>query len=103
MTPFRRLLEYARPHRGRLTVALLAMVLYGAGTAGTMWYIRPILDSVLPNQERLLPTIVAILTMFFLEGLGPTPRRWELPRAGSCSGTTSRRRRGAGEPLWTPK
>jgi subfamily B ATP-binding cassette protein MsbA len=51
-------------------VALLAMVLYGAGTAGTMWYIRPILDQVLPNQERLLPTIVAILAMFFLKGLG---------------------------------
>jgi ATP-binding cassette, subfamily B, bacterial MsbA len=51
-------------------VALLAMLLYGVGTAGTMWYIRPILDSVLPNQERLLPTIVAILTMFFLKGLG---------------------------------
>ena len=70
MTPLRRLLEYARPHRGRLMVALLAMLLYGVGTAGTMWYIRPILDSVLPNQERLLPTIVAILTMFFLKGLG---------------------------------
>ena len=68
--PLRRLLEYARPHRGRLLVALLAMVLYGAGTAGTMWYIRPILDQVLPNQERLLPTIVAILAMFFLKGLG---------------------------------
>jgi ATP-binding cassette, subfamily B, bacterial MsbA len=70
VTPLRRLLEYARPHRGRLMVALLAMLLYGVGTAGTMWYIRPILDSVLPNQERLLPTIVAILTMFFLKGLG---------------------------------
>ena len=70
MTAFRRLLEYARPHRGRLLVALLAMVLYGTGTAGTMWYIRPILDQVLPNQERLLPTILAILGMFFLKGLG---------------------------------
>jgi subfamily B ATP-binding cassette protein MsbA len=70
VTAFRRLLEYARPHRGRLLVALLAMVLYGTGTAGTMWYIRPILDQVLPNQERLLPTIAAILGMFFLKGLG---------------------------------
>ena len=70
MTAFRRLLEYARPHRGRLLVALLAMVLYGVATAGTMWFIRPILDQVLPNQERLLPTVVAILVMFFLKGLG---------------------------------
>jgi subfamily B ATP-binding cassette protein MsbA len=70
VTAFRRLLEYARPHRGRLLVALLAMVLYGTGTAGTMWYIRPILDQVLPNQERLLPTIAAILGMFFLKGVG---------------------------------
>jgi subfamily B ATP-binding cassette protein MsbA len=70
VTPLRRLLEYARPHRGRLLAALLAMVLYGAGTAGTMAYIKPILDEALPNQERLLPTIVAILAMFFLKGLG---------------------------------
>src|SRR5262245_27930183 len=46
------------------------MVLYGVATAGTMWFIRPILDEVLPNQERLLPTVVAILVMFFLKGLG---------------------------------
>jgi len=46
------------------------MLLYGAGTAGTMAYIKPILDEALPNQERLLPTIVAILAMFFLKGLG---------------------------------
>src|SRR6185503_10842237 len=46
------------------------MLLYGAGTAGTMAYIKPILDEALPNQERLLPTIVAILVMFFLKGLG---------------------------------
>jgi subfamily B ATP-binding cassette protein MsbA len=70
VTPFRRLLEYARPHRGRLLVAVLAMVVYGVATAGTMWFIRPILDQVLPNQERLLPTVVAILVMFFLKGLG---------------------------------
>jgi subfamily B ATP-binding cassette protein MsbA len=70
VTPFRRLLEYARPHRGRLLVALLAMVLYGAGTAGTMWYIKPILDEALPNHQRLVPTIVAVLVMFFLKGLG---------------------------------
>jgi ATP-binding cassette, subfamily B, bacterial MsbA len=70
VTPFRRLLEYARPHRGRLLVALLAMVLYGVGTAGTMAYIRPILDEALPNQERLVPTILAVLGMFFLKGLG---------------------------------
>jgi ATP-binding cassette, subfamily B, bacterial MsbA len=70
VTPFRRLLEYARPHRGRLLIALLAMVLYGVGTAGTMAYIRPILDKALPNQEYLLPTILAVLGMFFLKGLG---------------------------------
>src|SRR5262245_27004181 len=46
------------------------MVLYGAATAATTALIKPILDKTLPNQERLVPTMMAILALFFLKGLG---------------------------------
>jgi ATP-binding cassette, subfamily B, bacterial MsbA len=65
-----RLFEYARPHRGRLAGAVLAMIVYGGATAGTTWMIQPILDKTLPNQERLLPTMLVILALFFLKGIG---------------------------------
>jgi ATP-binding cassette, subfamily B, bacterial MsbA len=70
VTPLFRLLEYARPHRARLLGAVVAMVCYGAATAGITALIQPILDKALPNQERLLPTMLTILTLFFLKGLG---------------------------------
>ena len=51
--PLRRLFEYARPYRLRLYVALFAMILYAAGTAGLAIIIRPIIDQTLPSKENL--------------------------------------------------
>jgi len=65
-----RLLEYSRPHRGRLTAALGAMVLYGAASAGIAALIQPIFDEVLPTRENLVPIAVAILIVYFLKGIG---------------------------------
>jgi len=67
---FFRLLEYARPHRGRLVWALAAMVLYGAASAGLAYLIQPIFDEVLPNRENLATIAVAILTIYLLKGAG---------------------------------
>ena len=36
MTVFLRLLEYARPYRGRLATALVAMLVYGAASLGVV-------------------------------------------------------------------
>jgi subfamily B ATP-binding cassette protein MsbA len=65
-----RLLEYSRPHRGRLTAALGAMVLYGAASAGIAALIQPIFDEVLPTRENLVPIAAAILIVYFLKGIG---------------------------------
>ena len=70
MTVLLRLLEYARPHRGRLAWALAAMVLYGAASAGLAALIQPIFDEVLPNRENLATIAVAILAIYLLKGIG---------------------------------
>src|SRR5687767_6350162 len=46
---FFRLLRYARPYRGRLVLALVAMVIYGAASYGLVRMVAPILDAALPR------------------------------------------------------
>ena len=65
-----RLLDYARPYRARLASAVIAMVAYGAASVGVVWQVAPILDSVLPRQERLGRTVAAILGFYLLKGIG---------------------------------
>jgi subfamily B ATP-binding cassette protein MsbA len=65
-----RLLEYARPHRLRLAGAVLAMLVYGAASAGVAYLIMPIVDRVLTTGGGLGAVIVAILLLYFLKGLG---------------------------------
>jgi len=67
---FIRLLEYARPHRGRLTAAVIAMIAYGAASVGVVRQVKPILDKVLPGEAALGPTVAAILGFYFLKGVG---------------------------------
>jgi len=69
VTVFLRLLEYARPHRGRLGWALAAMVVYGAASAGVAYLIQPIFDEVLPRREGLAPIAAAILVVYFVKGI----------------------------------
>jgi len=70
VTVFFRLLEYARPHRGRLVAAFGAMVLYGAASAGVVALIQPIFDEVLPSRANLVPIAIAILVVYLLKGTG---------------------------------
>ena len=49
MTSLYRVLSYARPYRARLAGALVAMAVYGAGTAGIAALIQLIFDEVLPS------------------------------------------------------
>ena len=70
MNVFLRLLEYARPYRGRLAIAVIAMLAYGGASLGVVSQVKPILDEVLPTGQNLVATIVAILLFYFLKGLG---------------------------------
>lgn len=70
MNAFFRLLEYARPHRGRLIGALGAMGLYGAASAGVAALIQPIFDDVLASRANLVPIATAILIVYLVKGIG---------------------------------
>jgi subfamily B ATP-binding cassette protein MsbA len=70
VTALYRLFAYARPHRARLAGALAAMVLYAAASAYLATLIKPIFDNVLPARQRLVSTIVAILVVYVLKGIG---------------------------------
>jgi subfamily B ATP-binding cassette protein MsbA len=65
-----RLLSYARPYRARLVGAVIAMAIYGAGTAGIATLIQLIFDEVLPAQKNLPQISIAILALYFFKGLG---------------------------------
>src|SRR5919197_1072245 len=65
-----RLIAYARPYRGRLAAAAIAMIVYGAASAGVAALIQPILDRVLPKHEELAQIIAAILALYLIKGAG---------------------------------
>jgi len=77
VSEFLRLLRYARPYRGRLTVAVVAMVVYAAGQAGLGFLVQPLFDEGLglgPAGAAVTWTIealaVGILVAYLLKGLG---------------------------------
>jgi subfamily B ATP-binding cassette protein MsbA len=70
VTPFLRLLRYARPYRGRLLSALGAMVVYGLASAAIAALVKPIFDEVLPKGESLGPVAAAILGCYVVKGVG---------------------------------
>jgi len=67
---FKRLLRYAAPYRGRLVVAVIAMVVYAAGSVGLARLIKPIFDQVLVRQQDLQLVSVLILVAYFVKGVG---------------------------------
>jgi ATP-binding cassette, subfamily B, bacterial MsbA len=67
---FLRLLRYARPHRGRLIAAILAMAVYGGANAAVVRQLKYVVDEVLPKGIAVGPTILAILAFYFLKGAG---------------------------------
>jgi len=70
VTAFLRLLEYARPYRGRLAGAVAAMIVYGMASAGIAYLIGPIFDEVLPTGQSLGFVASAILGLYLFKGIG---------------------------------
>ncbi len=71
MNEFRRLLGYARPFRGRLALAVLAMLVYAAGALGIVTLVQPIFDGVLtPTPTGVGWVAMLLLGAFALKGLG---------------------------------
>jgi subfamily B ATP-binding cassette protein MsbA len=53
-----------------LAWALVAMMVYGAASAGLAALIQPIFDDVLPNRQNLLTITIAILIVYLFKGGG---------------------------------
>ncbi len=73
MNELLRLLRVAAPYRGRLTVALVAMVIYAAGSAYLATLIRPIFDDILKfsvRPEDVAVIALQILLAYLLKGIG---------------------------------
>ena len=71
MNEFRRLLTYARPYRGRMLLALLAMVVYALGSWGFVKLVERIFNEVLvPTPGNVGMVISALLAVYFVKGLG---------------------------------
>ena len=70
MNAFLRLLRYAVPYKGRLIVALAAMIVYAAGSVGLAALIKQILDNVLIAGSGLQRVAGLILGAYFLKGVG---------------------------------
>ena len=69
-TSLRRLYEYARPYRPRLTWAVLAMVVYAVGNTSLAVLIKPIVDRTLPNQEKVWLMAGGIVGLYLVKGVG---------------------------------
>jgi ATP-binding cassette, subfamily B, bacterial MsbA len=79
VSPFARLLEYARPYRGRFAAAVTAMLFYAAASAGIVVLISPLMDHVLPRKIEVGPWGIptdfrswaqAVLAIYLIKGLG---------------------------------
>ena len=70
MNSFFRLLRYAKPYKGRLAWAVLAMMIYAIASALVIYLIRPILDQLLPNHEGLQRIAFSLIALYFLKGVG---------------------------------
>ena len=69
MNCFLRLLRYARPYRGRLFAALLAMLVYGGASAYLAYLIKPIFDEVLPTGSGVGTIAGAIAGLYLIKGI----------------------------------
>jgi ATP-binding cassette, subfamily B, bacterial MsbA len=67
--PLRRLLEYARPYRGRFIVALVAMVFYAAASAGITALIKYMIDDVLNGDMGFALFAWAVVVGHAVKGL----------------------------------
>jgi len=68
--PFLRLLGFAAPYRGRMAVALVAMLVYATGAVLLAKLVKDIFDRALPNQNEVTSVATLLLAAYALKGLG---------------------------------
>jgi subfamily B ATP-binding cassette protein MsbA len=65
-----RLFRYSRTYRGRLSWAVVGMIVYAVGSAGLAYLVRPILDGGLTGQQSVTALAWEIVGVYLLKGVG---------------------------------
>lgn len=69
MKDFLRLLEHARPYRGRLALAMVALTVYAASQAAFMYVIQEIIKAVMETGAGLGFVMAAVLVLSVIRGV----------------------------------
>jgi len=71
MELYKRLLQFVKPYRKKLIVAMICMVFVAICTAGSAWLVQPVLDKIFieKNMRMLYLIPMAILGLFLLKGI----------------------------------
>ena len=68
---YKRLLQYVKPYRMRLLLAMICMVLFGLCQGGTAWLAQPAVDGVLVDKSGRILFLIAlgIIGLFLIKGV----------------------------------
>lgn len=70
MTPlYRRLLQFLKPYKGKLTIAMLCMVILAACTAALAWVLQPALDNTLNGDQEFIYLVpIFVIVLYIIKG-----------------------------------
>jgi subfamily B ATP-binding cassette protein MsbA len=68
---YRRLLQYVKPYRMKLILAMICMVFVAVSTAGTAWLVQPAMDKIFIDKDMRMLFIMPVLIvgLFLLKGI----------------------------------
>jgi len=67
---YKRLLQFLKPYRGRLVIAMGCMVILAACTAGLAWVLQPALDHALSgNHDYIYLIPIAVVVIYLIKGV----------------------------------
>jgi ATP-binding cassette, subfamily B, bacterial MsbA len=69
MSLYRRLLELVKPYWIKLTLAMICMVFFSLTTSVQALLIKPVIDGVFLNKEKLPPLVTKVIVQLHLESL----------------------------------
>ncbi len=69
MSDFLRLLEHARPYRGRLRLAFLALIAYAASSGAFLYVIKKIIIVAVDTSTSVGPVMIMILVISLVRGI----------------------------------
>jgi len=68
---YKRLLQYVKPYRMKLILAMICMLFFGLCTAGTAWLVQPAMDKIFVDKDMrmlfLIPTL--IVGLYLIKGV----------------------------------